>query len=335
MFIPDYDLTQGFPDEWITSSLEQQIAATCYCNFFGKDNDGAIVNCTWGSNTADSSFDSKYDQVNYLVDSNKISKILFFNLVDDFDEAWQPIIEKCYTRLGESNVKLIGHSPCKNDLNFQFWPLAANRFFTKYSENDLQLRKIKNYFLCYNRKPHEHRIKLYKRLKENNLLQKGIFTLGDENHKQSISFEKNGYSGMIDAFKVNPNASYAIPNDLMSLGNMKIWNTSFLNIVTETNYQTNGYPFLTEKTFKPIIGMRPFLILGPNGTVDWLHDNGFKTFNSDFKLPEHDLTIGHIVKAIKETRIENMHKKLLKKTKHNRNRFFEFCLEEEKRIGIG
>jgi len=326
---------QGFPDSWITSSLEQEIAVTCYCNFFGKASDGAIVNCTWGSNTVDESFHSKYSQVNYLVDSNKISKILFFNLVDDFDTAWQPIIEKCYTSLGEGNVKLIGHSPWKNNLNFQFWALAANRFFTKYSRKDLELQNTKHYFLCYNRKPHEHRVELYNKLKNKNLLRKGIFTLGDENHKKSISFDKNSYSGMMDAFKVNPNASYAIPNDLMSLGNMKIWNTSFLNIVTETNYQTGGMPFLTEKTFKPIIGMRPFLILGPNGTVDWLHNNGFKTFNRDFKLSGQDLSIDDIVKAIKEAPIKNMNKKLLKKLNHNRRRFFEFCSEEEKRIGIG
>jgi len=328
-------LIEGFPNDWITSSFEKEIALSIYNRFFNNDPNGIIVNCTWGDSTAAKSFDTKYQQVESLVISEKISKILFFNLVDEFDETWHSVIQKSRAKLGEHNVKLIGHSPWENDLNFQFWPIAMNRYFTRYNEEDLELEKIKHKYLCYNRKPHEHRVRLYKRLKKHNLLKKGIFTLGNNNHRNSVSFSKNRFSGMKDSFKVESDESYAIPNDLMSLGNLKIWNTAFLNIVTETNYQTDGYPFLTEKTFKPIIGMRPFLILGPNGTLDWLHNNGFKTFNSDFKLPSRDLCIEDIIKGITNICIDNMNDTMIEKIKHNRTRFFEFCSEEEKRIGIG
>jgi len=327
-------LIEGFPNDWITSSFEQEIARINYRCFFHNDPNGIIVNCTWGE-APNECFDTKYQQVEWLVSCKKISKILFFNFVDELDERWAQVIKNCCAKLGENNVKLIGYSPWQNDLNFQFWPLAVNRYFTKYSEKELEIKKIKHYYLCYNRKPHEHRVNLYRRLKKHNLLKKGIFTLGNDNHKDSITFEKNQYGGMNNAFKVESYESYAIPNDLMSLGNLKIWNTTFLNIVTETNYQTDGYPFLTEKTFKPIIGMRPFLILGPNGTVDWLHDNGFKTFNSDFKLPNRDLCIDDIIKGITNTSIDNVNDAVVRKIKHNRRRFFEFCSEEEKRIGIG
>lgn len=328
-------LIEGFPNDWITSPLEKKIAAINYNRFFANDTKGIIVNCTWGDTTENNFFDTKYVQVETLVSSGKITKILFFNFVDEFDEAWQPIIQNCTKKLGKANVKVIGHSPWKNDLNFQFWPLALNRYFTQYSETCMKLEKIKHRFLCYNRKPHEHRVKLYKSLKNKNLLKHGVFTLGNNNHKDSISFKKNDFSGMNNAFKVDTDESYAIPNDLMSLGNLRIWNESFLNIVTETNYRTHGYPFLTEKTFKPIIGMRPFLILGPIGTIDWLHNNGFKTFNRDFNLPNHDLSVDEIVKVIKNMRIKNNQEILEKKIIHNRKRFFEFCSAEEKRIGIG
>ena len=327
-------LIEGFPNDWVTSSFEKEIALINYSRFFNNDPNGIIVNCTWGD-APNEYFDTKYHQVECLINSKKISKILFFNFVDEFDERWAPIIQNCRIKLGEYNVKLIGYSPWKNDLNFQFWPLAVNRYFTKYSEKELEIGKIKHYYLCYNRKPHEHRVKLYRRLRKYNLLKKGIFTLGNNNHKDSITFGENEYGGMKDAFKVESYESYAIPNDLMSLGNLKIWNMSFLNIITETRYQKQGYPFLTEKTFKPIIGMRPFLILGPNGTVDWLHDNGFKTFNSDFNLPNRDLCITDIIKVIENTPVENMNNNIIEKINHNRRRFFEFCSEEEKRIGIG
>jgi hypothetical protein len=220
----------------------------------------------------------------------------------------------------------------------QFWALATGRFFTKYNENDLSLVDIKNYFLCYNRKPHPHRVELYKELKNKNLLDRGIFTLGSEDHKNSVSFTTNTYSGQEDAFKVNLEYSYAIPNDLMSLGNLDAWQTSFLNIVTETVYHTPGRPFLTEKTFKPIIGMRPFLILGPEKASEWLLAHGFKTFNSDFGLPDRALSVDDVVRVVETLSPEVITKNLesiKEKTAHNRKNFFKFCAQEEKRLGIG
>jgi len=337
MFIPKYDLTKGFPGPWITSLYEKELASHIYNYFFGQEFHGLIVNCTWGGSSGlPGRHDSKFKQVKKCMKKADLNVVLFFNFVDDFDETWRPIIQNCIKKLGKDNIKVIGHSPWENDFNFQFWPLALNRYFKQYSETDIKLEKIKHRFLCYNRKPHEHRVKLYKRLKNKNLLKHGVFTLGNNNHKDSISFEKNGFGGMTDAFEVDSDNSYAIPNDLMSLGNIEIWKNSLLNIITETNYQTQGIPFLTEKTFKPIIGMRPFLILGPDGTIEWLHSNGFMTFNKDFNLPMRDLNIDDVVSAIKKLSIDNVNmKEIQKKTEHNRKRFFEFCREEEKRIGIG
>lgn len=53
---------------------------------------------------------------------------------------------------------------------------------------------------------------------------------------------------------------------------------SFVNVITETRY--NG-PFknISEKSLKPIIAKRPFIMLGPPGNLQMLKDFGFKTFN--------------------------------------------------------
>jgi hypothetical protein len=51
-----------------------------------------------------------------------------------------------------------------------------------------------------------------------------------------------------------------------------------VDIVTETvfNYP---YPFITEKTYRPIASLRPFIIVGAWHTLDFLKNIGFKTFS--------------------------------------------------------
>lgn len=51
-----------------------------------------------------------------------------------------------------------------------------------------------------------------------------------------------------------------------------------VDIVTETvfNYP---YPFITEKTYRPIASLRPFIIVGACHTLDFLKNIGFKTFS--------------------------------------------------------
>lgn len=54
---------------------------------------------------------------------------------------------------------------------------------------------------------------------------------------------------------------------------------SFVYLVTES---VGNYPhvYLTEKTWKAIVSMMPFLIVGATGTLKYLKNNGFKTFDS-------------------------------------------------------
>lgn len=83
--------------------------------------------------------------------------------------------------------------------------------------------------------------------------------------------------------KVSPTLSYKnfidpYANDVCGHNN-QLPQTSFLQIVTETVYH---YPntFISEKTIKPILSKRPFVILGPKGSLNNLRSIGFKTFSS-------------------------------------------------------
>jgi hypothetical protein len=56
-------------------------------------------------------------------------------------------------------------------------------------------------------------------------------------------------------------------------------NKSFVNLVTETRF-ASPMQYISEKSLKPIIAKRPFIILGPPGNLNLLKLWGFKTFDN-------------------------------------------------------
>lgn len=59
----------------------------------------------------------------------------------------------------------------------------------------------------------------------------------------------------------------------------RFFNESYWNIVVETHISKNNL-FLTEKTFKPILNLQPFIIVGSVGSLKLLKSLGYKTFDS-------------------------------------------------------
>ena len=68
-----------------------------------------------------------------------------------------------------------------------------------------------------------------------------------------------------------------------------LYDTSLVNIVTET-YFFNKIIHITEKTYKPIAFMQPFILLGAAGSLQHVKDMGFKTF-SEFWDETYDLEL--------------------------------------------
>jgi hypothetical protein len=62
-----------------------------------------------------------------------------------------------------------------------------------------------------------------------------------------------------------------------------------LDIVTETVFDY-PYPFISEKTFRPIACKRMFIIVGPCGVLSTLRSRGFQTFN-DFFDESYDIIL--------------------------------------------
>lgn len=59
---------------------------------------------------------------------------------------------------------------------------------------------------------------------------------------------------------------------------MTLWKNSYWHVVTETVFYDKKL-HLTEKVFKPIISMRPFLLVAAPGNLKYLKSYGFKTFD--------------------------------------------------------
>jgi hypothetical protein len=70
---------------------------------------------------------------------------------------------------------------------------------------------------------------------------------------------------------------------------MKNWySDTYINLVTETFFGKNV--FLSEKIFKPLSNLQPFIVLGDYGTLAELKRLGFKTFEP-FIDESYDLEI--------------------------------------------
>ena len=133
-------------------------------------------------------------------------------------------------------------------------------------------KKLRYHYAClYANRPARHRHYLIKKLHEKNLLNFGKCSL-----KPCPDFGDTYQLPMDDLLpKGKPNTH--ITNTLYQ--ETDVFRDIFLWVAAET-YCPNGYPYFTEKTVKPIMYKRPFISYGNPGTLTYLRDCGFKTFDN-------------------------------------------------------
>ena len=166
-------------------------------------------------------------------------------------------------------------------------------------KHDITKRQFKNHFLCLCQgTPRNHRFGLVYELWREGLINNGVVSCGNyqelNESKQSnwiddevttSAFMSNfdGWSHNADNFK----GKLPLVFDDMSnrhwdkggpLDEHHIFLDSFLWIASETKKMHDGV-YITEKTWKPIAYGSPFCVNGDNGSIDYLHKRGFKTFH--------------------------------------------------------
>lgn len=191
--------------------------------------------------------------------------VIFVCLCDPADNYQ---IYQGFTQEENSRISYISYK------DFCFHLLNADRSFKDYPIEKVTPTDFKHNFLCYQRKVNEPRTYLYNLLKN----KQGMVTIGDKEFSD-VNSNIPYYAGL----REDPSDLKLGFCDALSLGNIDVWNSSFLNIVSETQQSfESDCPFISEKTFKPIIGLRPFVCFGHPDTTKVLKSQGFETFDEDF-----------------------------------------------------
>lgn len=284
----------GFPYAWKAGRVEQLIRDMLIRKAHDQLNVDRvmIINTTW------------MHEDNILSDINKHNPdfIICYNFVD-------PAVPRIFESIEKSGRPyiILGNSW---QFRLDFWALVCDLYFQSYGEPEVEICSTARSYICLNRKPHPHRINLVRALQDNGVFDQGYVSLGltgdraitvdTEFHDGQGIKDEYGNLGVDETF-----VSAKIRNDIFSLGDMSIWKNSYLCLVTETEF-SNPNPdnfFTSEKTFKPIIGMRPFFVYGQPRLRQYLKEQGFDIFEDIFDYSIIDETAGDAERQLKYAQV--------------------------------
>jgi hypothetical protein len=170
-------------------------------------------------------------------------------------------------------------------------------------------------FLSFNRNFHKHRIMFYLAMFKRALLDKFYISMpmkhpGHEgNFLDFARYMIRQDSTFIDALDIDVTRDLdlcgsTLPKELdkgfLGMGNavinssqgvMQFYENSLIHILSETNCYSD-FVHVTEKTWKVINFLQPFIVLATKGHLAYLHSLGFKTFH-DFWDESYDLIEDH------------------------------------------
>ena len=184
------------------------------------------------------------------------------------------------------------------DCYYFFHAFAAHDWYRGYRYNQqlvpVRDRVLTKKFICLNRITSNARV--YRSILVSNLISAGIVDQGYVSHSNRCPDSNETYVGNITDSRYNFDKASAIANiakvpelrvdyqdtaienQSMVLGPIPAMMSSFVNVVTETEFW-NTKQHLTEKIFKPIVAKQPFILVGCANNLAYLKDYGFKTFS--------------------------------------------------------
>lgn len=268
MIIKTFD--NGWGPEFPAKQLEHKLLSTLLRSQMEDNSKTVVINSVWYSQ-------EYHEKTLDWLRQHKIDHLILVSMLD-------PAIPN-HTWFSEFDFKITQVGYYDSDIFVDYWALFMEKFWKPVDQQTLvDNSEIDMPFMCLNRKPHWHRKKIYKELETQNILDRGLVSLGNvKNLPMDCEYDN-----------LAPNSGaeeYGIPNDLVTLGAIQNWKRCFLNVVTETVYDVDKSYFVSEKIYKPILGCRPFLVYAPNGANKWLKDHQFESYTNDFRdLTDLDLS---------------------------------------------
>jgi hypothetical protein len=335
-----------FPPQWQYGPEEIEIVGSTGKQISSKfaDQQNLLINTTWFGPQFNN---NQWNKLEQLISSGKTFDNLFLLSVIDPLYLSKENIAYIETNLKISKTYRIGMFD-KSPHEWNFHAVTGAKHCPSYSKSDLIMQEPEQVFLLYQRKPRRHRIEITKLLIEQGLDVHGIVTLGSNKNSafdwtEGLDLKPQMIDDLPQNYKHNGEHDDfgGIPNDLVTLGRLDLWQNHFLNIISETEFNDWDPTFVTEKTWKPIIGLRPFVIHGQRDVYTWLKCKGFKTFDRYWPhVPcqsgedQHGNVISVIEFLCQKTKseLQDMYLDMLPDLEYNRNRFFEFAVEQKHRI---
>jgi len=332
----------GRQEHFILDAVMQQI------NQRWPQDNNLVINTTWMGPTFDNGLWTEvqdlprqgqtFDRVFWVAPVDPV----FFDLKE---------IDRINTNLGITETYRVGISLGDGPGEFNTGSIACLDEFQHYDQQDIVLTQVKYVYMCLNRKPKPHRIHMVESLYQAGLADLGFMSLGanDQDYDVSEGVKTDIYINPEPGVDYSHNGFYkleghnlgfgGVPVDLSTLGPLHNWQQHFLNIASETVWQPWDPVFVTEKTWKPIIGMRPFVINGQTTVYEWLRRRGFCTFNhlwpvdvEDIREDQVQTAIVELVKYLSTQDLADLYRQLLPDLQHNRDRFFEFAREQKQHV---
>jgi hypothetical protein len=138
--------------------------------------------------------------------------------------------------------------------------------------------------------------------------------------------------------KLTDEKSYPILQD-RSIPLVDAYNEIFVDVVCETYFSGTTF-FITDKTWRPILMKRPFIVQGPQYFLENLRRLGFKTFDSwwseEYDNCHSSMRVYEMIPAIykighlSNIEVQNMYSEMEPILEHNRNVLMELAWEEIK-----
>jgi len=312
----------GWGPQWPIKQIEQEIVDQYLAPLIQSDQRVILINSTWYGR-------ERHDHTMLWLQQSSWDIVVLVSMID------APIPDTSWFQQFDRPIMTIGSVP--GACYISLWAEIVARYISPYQEHAIDLP-----FMCLNRKPHWHRVKLYEQMLHKGVADQGLVSLGGSPGSPAVCT----VPGSICSNDLAPNGAqhhHGIPNDIVSLGDLANWSRHFLNIVTETVFDVDDKYFVSEKIFKPIVGSRPFLVYAAGGAERWCRDQGFEPYLDDFRdISDLDLRDAANLVPFLEVLCgqdivywQRKYLDLLPKIQYNLQRFHEFVAEQRHRIQKG